>query len=63
MTEQEFLARDAALLLEEQDERKICVVAQAQILDANRRMNAINAERIKLRQEYSRTKQGGQNND
>lgn len=62
MTEQEFLARDAALLIEINEERDICINAERQILDANMRMQKLNKERIVLRQQYAREK-GGQHHD
>ena len=62
MTEQEFLARDCALLIEISEERGICINAERQILDANMRMQKLNKERIVLRQQYAREK-GGQHHD
>ena len=62
MTEQEFLARDAALLIEINEERDICINAERMILDANMRMQKLNKERIVLRQQYAREK-GGQHHD
>lgn len=62
MTEHEFLARDAALLIEINEEREICINAERQILDANMRMQKLNKERIVLRQQYAREK-GGQHHD
>lgn len=62
MTEQEFLAHDAALLIEINEEREICINAERQILDANMRMQKLNKERIVLRQQYAREK-GGQHHD
>ena len=62
MSEQEFLARDAALLIEINEERQICINAERQILDANMRMQKLNKERIVLRQQYAREK-GGQHHD
>lgn len=56
MTEQEFLARDAALLIELHEERRICIEAQKQIYEANVRMQELNKERIVLRQKYVKEK-------
>lgn len=59
MTEQDFLAHDAALRIEINEERLICINAERQILDANIRMHKLYNERIALRQEYAKSKQGG----
>lgn len=65
MTEHEFLARDAALLIEINEEREVCITAERLILDANMRMQKLNKERLALRQEYARNKypKGGQHHD
>lgn len=65
MTENEFMARDCALLIEINEERQICINAERQILDANMRMQKLNKERLALRQEYARNKypKGGQHHD
>ena len=62
MSEQEFLARDAALLIEINEERETCINAERQILSANMRMQKLNKERIVLRQQYAQEK-GGQHHD
>ena len=63
MSEQEFAARDLALCIELDEQRRRCNKAQAEIWNANMAMTDIQEDRIKLRQEYYNSKQGGQNND
>ena len=63
MSEQEFAARDLALCIELNEQRKRCNNAQLDIFNANLTMTRIQEDRIKLRQEYYNSKQGGQNND
>ena len=63
MSEQEFMARDAALLIEINEERGVCVEAQKKIMEANVRMIKLNNERIALKQAYVKSKFGEQNHD
>lgn len=63
MSKQEFAARDLALCIELNEERKLCTTAQKEIWQANVRMQDLYKQRMMLRQEYYNSKQGGQNND
>ena len=73
MTEQEFLARDAALLIEINEKQKNIESAYQTLWAANVDITQLQAERIKLRHVYERrniplrqikkSKQGGQHHD
>ena len=63
MSEQEFLARDLALRIEINEKQSAIEQAYQTIWGANVDITHLQAERIKLRQQYYKSKQGGQNND
>ena len=63
MSEQEYYARDLALMVEINEYRKQCDAAHYTIYDANIHITQLELERVKLRQEYAVLKHGGQNND
>lgn len=63
MSEQEFLARDLALRIEINEKQSAIEQAYQTLWSANVDITHLQAERIKLRQRYYKSKQGGQNND